>query len=177
MAPVPAIKKTTAVRNGADDTGFKMPQHFKMVLDGTDTAAFKVPQDLRPSRHGLRQLPVATINAIMNKLGLPLHGTKVDKVEALSSHLQAQRQQKEAPSTASHPHDAVAEGEMNGVETNPFVCTADAFPWYGDAIDFPEVNVVTMRDVTESAHLDFVPFGHWDWNRHDIAHCEPFTHF
>lgn len=159
VAPVPAIKKTTAVCNGADDTGFKMPQ------------------DLRSSRNGLRQLPVATIDAIMNKLGLPLQGTKVDKVQTLSNHLQAQRQQKEAPSTTSYPHDAVAEGEMNGAETNPFVCTADTFPWYGDAIVFPEVDVVTVRDVTESAHLDFVPFGHWDWNRHDIAHREPFTHF
>ena len=175
--PMPAIKKTTAVCNGADDISFKMPQHFKMVPDGTNTTAFKMPQDLRSSRHGLRQLPVATINAIMNKLGLPLHGTKVDKVQTLSNHLQAQRQQKAPPVTASHPHDAAEEGEINGMETNPFVCTADAFPWYGDAIDFPEVNVVTVHDVKGSAHLGFVPLGHWDWNRHDIARCEPFTYF
>lgn len=175
--PMPAIKKTTAVHNGADDIGFKIPQNLKKVLNDANTTAFKVPQDLRSSRHGLRQLPVATIDAIMNNMGLPLHGTKVDKVQALSTHLQAQRQQKAPPSAVSYPHDAVAEGNVNGVGTNPFVCTADAFPWYGDAIDVPEVNVVTMRDAKESAHLDFVPFGHWDWNRHDIAHCEPFTHF
>lgn len=155
---MPEIKKTTAVRNGADDIGFKMPQHFKMSPDGTNTTAFKMPQDLRSSRHGLRQLPVATIDAIMNKLGLPLHGTKVDKVQTLSNHLQAQRQQTAPPAAAYHLHDAVAEAEMNGLGTNPFVCTADAFPWYGDATDFPEVNVVTVHDAKESAHLDFDPF-------------------
>tara|TARA_B100001109_G_scaffold255446_1_gene258522 strand:+ start:14418 stop:14942 length:525 start_codon:yes stop_codon:yes gene_type:complete len=172
-----AIQKTAAVCDGADDIDFKMPQHFKMDCDGTDTATFKMPQGVRSSRHGLRQLPVATIDAIMNKLDLPLHGTKVDKVQTLSNYLQAQRQQKASPSTTYHPHDAVAEGEINEAATNPFVCMADGFPWYGDAIDLHDVNVVTVRDAKESAHLDFIPFGYWDWNQHDIAHCEPFTHF
>ena len=47
--PMPAIKKTTAVRNDADDIGFKMPQNLKKVLNGANTTAFKMPEDLRSS--------------------------------------------------------------------------------------------------------------------------------
>ena len=166
-ALAPAIKKT------------------KVVHDGTNGTEFQMPQRLPSSMNGLRQMPATKIAAIMETMGLPLHGTKVENVAALSKHLKAQQQQQQqqqkAPaSTATHPHEAEAEEEAEAEaeaeaereETNSLLCTGYRFENRVNATPMHEGNVVTMHNVEESAHLGFVPFGRWDWNRNGDVHCE-----
>ena len=147
----------------------------KVVHDGTNGTEFQMPQRLPSSMNGLRQMPATKIAAIMETMGLPLHGTKVENVTALSKHLKAQQQQhqqqKKAPaSTATHPHEAEAEAERE--ETNSLLCTGYRVENRVNAAPMHEGNVVTMHNVEESAHLGFVPFGRWDWNRNGDVHRE-----
>ena len=160
-ALAPAIKKTKAVHNGTNGTEFQMPQR------------------LPSSMNGLRQMPAPKIAAIMEKMGLALHGTKVENVAALSKHLKAQQQQQQkAPaSTVTHPHEEEEEeeAEAEAEEICPLLCTGYTFESRGNAIPMHEGTVVTMADVEASAHLHFVPFGRWDWNRYRCPHREPAT--
>lgn len=129
----------------------------KMIHDGTDGAEFEMPQRLPSSMNGLRQMPATKIIAIMERLGLPLNGTKAHNVTALSKHLRAQQQNALVPTAFTNSDTERGKGEE---AIKPLLCTSHKFENRGNESPIHADDVVTVDNVKDSVHFGY-PFYGW----------------